>query len=108
MMVRYEDNHWGDDTAVNGLLISCVALDFNYDSHDANTQIMVAKGYFGTWRNWSEYYDNFLICGAQTKIEKGWTGDYTGLNGIRLKFCFAKLPLKEIKGRWQRLLGGTF
>ena len=63
--VRFEDSRsyylgQGDDTAANGFKFKCVGLDANPASRSAEKS--AGDGHWGTWRGWSDSYDNYLVC----------------------------------------------
>lgn len=99
--VRFEGNQGnGDDTALNGLEITCVDKD-----NDPSTRenVMVYSGLWGNWTPWRETPGNKLVKGARVRFEdyQG-NGDDTALNGIIFNAEIPNFGLSQSKitGDW--------
>ena len=73
----------GDDTSLNGLMVSC-----RYPNGSYPNSLMIHPGYWGAWKGWSKIASGYHVCGTNVRYEnpKGrW--DDTALNGLALKLC---------------------
>jgi hypothetical protein len=75
-----------DDTALNGLKISCKNPTTNEEKW-----LTVHEGFWGSWKK--AVVKKFqYVCGAQSRWEKKQDGgDDTALNGIKMRFCELKI-----------------